>query len=88
MNLVDWRTCPSPCSRNNPASVSSKASGIYVLFNVSAQRIHQETIQPHVVHTTKPIHETHHLPAEHHGISTLQTMSLGNCFPVCFSFDC
>lgn len=33
--------------------------------------IHKETVQPEVVHTTIPVHEKHHAPSEHHGISTL-----------------
>lgn len=33
--------------------------------------IHKETITPEVVHTTVPIHETHHAAAEHHGTSVL-----------------
>ncbi|KAH7114347.1 hypothetical protein B0J11DRAFT_445447 [Dendryphion nanum] len=38
--------------------------------------IHKETIQPNVVHTTVPIHETHHNAAVHHGASTLPAVSL------------
>ncbi|KAI1867479.1 hypothetical protein JX265_007281 [Neoarthrinium moseri] len=37
--------------------------------------LHKETIQPNVVHTTVPIHETHHNEAQHHGTSTLPAMS-------------
>jgi hypothetical protein len=33
--------------------------------------IHKETIAPEVVHTTVPIHETHHAGAQNHGISVL-----------------
>lgn len=33
--------------------------------------IHKETVAPEVVHTTVPIHETHHAGAQHHGISAL-----------------
>ncbi len=33
--------------------------------------VHKETITPEVVHTTVPIHETHHAAAEHHGTSVL-----------------
>merc|ERR1711939_400350 len=38
--------------------------------------VHKETIQPEVVHTTQPIHETHHAPSQHHGISALPMKSL------------
>lgn len=38
--------------------------------------IHKETIQPNVVHTTVPIHETHHNPAQHHSTSALPAMSM------------
>jgi len=33
--------------------------------------IQKETIAPEVVHTTVPIHETHHASTQHHGISAL-----------------
>jgi len=38
--------------------------------------IHKETIQPEVVHTTVPIHETHHAAAQHHGMSALPMKTL------------
>lgn len=38
--------------------------------------IQKETLQGHVVHTTIPIHETHHNAAVHHGTSTLPTKTL------------
>jgi len=38
--------------------------------------IHKETIQPEVVHTTVPIHETHHAGAQHHGLSALPMKTL------------
>jgi len=38
--------------------------------------IQKETIQPNVIHTTVPIHETHHAAAVHHGSSTLPTKTL------------
>ncbi|KAK5994740.1 hypothetical protein PT974_03123 [Cladobotryum mycophilum] len=38
--------------------------------------IQKETIAPHVVHTTVPIHETHHAPAVHHGVTTLPVKTL------------
>lgn len=38
--------------------------------------IHKETIQPEVVHTTIPVHETHHAAAEHHGLSALPMKTL------------
>lgn len=38
--------------------------------------IHKETIQPEVVHTTIPIHETHHAGAQHHGMSALPMKTL------------
>jgi len=38
--------------------------------------IHKETIQPEVVHTTVPVHETHHAAAQHHGMSALPMKTL------------
>jgi len=38
--------------------------------------VHKETIQPEVVHTTVPVHETHHAAAQHHGLSALPMKSL------------
>jgi hypothetical protein len=38
--------------------------------------IEKETIAPSVVHTTVPIHETHHSAPEHHGASILPTKSM------------
>jgi len=38
--------------------------------------VHKETITPEVVHTTVPIHESHHAAAQHHGISTLPMKTL------------
>lgn len=40
--------------------------------------IERETVQPTVVHTTVPIHETHHKKAEHHGSTTLPTISMND----------
>lgn len=38
--------------------------------------IHKEVVAPEVIHTTVPIHETHHVDAVHHGISTLPPKTL------------
>ncbi|KAI1768935.1 hypothetical protein GGR53DRAFT_316899 [Hypoxylon sp. FL1150] len=38
--------------------------------------IHKETIQPSVVHTTVPVHETHHNPAQHHSTTELPPVSM------------
>jgi hypothetical protein len=38
--------------------------------------IHKETVQPEVVHTTVPIHETHHGASQVHGASMLPMKSL------------
>ncbi|KAI1373339.1 hypothetical protein F4677DRAFT_448416 [Hypoxylon crocopeplum] len=38
--------------------------------------VHKETVQPNVVHTTVPIHETHHNPAQHHSTSSLPPVSM------------
>ncbi|KAI1341733.1 hypothetical protein F5Y15DRAFT_345995 [Xylariaceae sp. FL0016] len=38
--------------------------------------IHEEVIQPQVVHTTKPIHETHHVASKHHPTTTRAPISL------------
>ena len=40
--------------------------------------IHKETITPEVVHTTVPIHETHHAAAEHHGTSVLPAKNMSD----------
>ncbi|XXH05271.1 hypothetical protein Hte_011696 [Hypoxylon texense] len=39
--------------------------------------IHKETIQPNVVHTTVPVHETHHNPAQHHSTTSLPPVTMG-----------
>jgi len=39
--------------------------------------VHKETIQPNVVHTTVPIHETHHNAAQHHATTTLPPVNMG-----------
>jgi len=38
--------------------------------------VHKETIEPHVVHTTVPVHETHHNTAQHHTASALPAVSM------------
>ncbi|KAI2602774.1 hypothetical protein GGR54DRAFT_467503 [Hypoxylon sp. NC1633] len=38
--------------------------------------LHKETIQPNVVHTTVPIHETHHNSAQHHTTTSLPPVSM------------
>jgi len=38
--------------------------------------VQKETVAPQVVHTTVPIHETHHADAVHHGTSTLPAKTL------------
>ncbi|KAK4102274.1 hypothetical protein N658DRAFT_558453 [Parathielavia hyrcaniae] len=38
--------------------------------------IEKETVQPHVVHTTVPIHEVHHNPARHLGTTTLPAVGM------------
>ncbi|KAI1852815.1 hypothetical protein JX266_002356 [Neoarthrinium moseri] len=38
--------------------------------------INKETIQPEVVHTLNPIHETHHMAAEHHGATMNPEISM------------
>lgn len=40
--------------------------------------IQKETVQPSVVHTTKPVHEVHHNEAKHHQASTLPTVSMSD----------
>lgn len=35
-----------------------------------------ETIEPHVTHTTVPIHEVHHNAAQHHSASALPAVSM------------
>ncbi|KAF2202120.1 hypothetical protein GQ43DRAFT_369834 [Delitschia confertaspora ATCC 74209] len=38
--------------------------------------IEKETVQPTVVHTTVPIHETHHQAAKHHGATELPPVTM------------
>jgi len=38
--------------------------------------VHKETIEPHVVHTTVPVHETHHNAAQHHTASAMPAVSM------------
>lgn len=38
--------------------------------------VQKETIKPEVIHTTVPIHETHHAAAQHHDASVLPTKTL------------
>ncbi|KAI2464690.1 hypothetical protein F4781DRAFT_439325 [Annulohypoxylon bovei var. microspora] len=38
--------------------------------------LHKETIQPNVVHTTVPVHETHHNPAQHHTTTSLPPVTM------------
>jgi len=38
--------------------------------------IHKQTIEPHVVHTTVPVHETIHNKAQHHTTSTLPPVGI------------
>jgi hypothetical protein len=37
-----------------------------------------ETIEPHVVHTTVPVHEVHHNSAQHHSTSALPAVSMSD----------
>lgn len=37
-----------------------------------------ETIEPHVVHTTVPIHEVHNNAAQHHATSSLPAVSMAD----------
>ncbi|KAK4495549.1 hypothetical protein PRZ48_013881 [Zasmidium cellare] len=38
--------------------------------------VNKQTIEPHVVHTTVPVHEVHHNAAQHHGTSALPAVSM------------
>ncbi|PSK33456.1 hypothetical protein B9Z65_7343 [Elsinoe australis] len=40
--------------------------------------VDRQTIEPHVVHTTVPIHETHHSAAQHHSTSTLPAVHMSD----------
>ncbi|KAF2664543.1 hypothetical protein BT63DRAFT_483246 [Microthyrium microscopicum] len=40
--------------------------------------VHKQTIEPHVVHTTVPIHEVHHNAAQHHTASTLEPINMAD----------
>jgi hypothetical protein len=38
--------------------------------------VQKQTIEPHVIHTTVPIHEVHHNAAQHHSTSALPAVSM------------
>jgi len=40
--------------------------------------VHKQTIEPHVVHTTVPIHEVHHNAAQHHTTSALPAVHMAD----------
>jgi hypothetical protein len=40
--------------------------------------VHKQTIEPHVVHTTVPVHEVHHNAAQHHTTSALPAVSMAD----------
>ncbi|KAF2223982.1 hypothetical protein BDZ85DRAFT_234114 [Elsinoe ampelina] len=40
--------------------------------------VNRQTVEPHVVHTTIPIHEVHHSAAQHHSTSALPAMSMAD----------
>jgi len=40
--------------------------------------VHKQTIEPHVVHSTVPIHEVHHNAAQHHTTSALPAISMAD----------
>jgi len=40
--------------------------------------VHKQTIEPHVVHTTVPIHEVHHNAAQHHTTSALPAVNMSD----------
>ncbi|KAF2166074.1 hypothetical protein M409DRAFT_66958 [Zasmidium cellare ATCC 36951] len=40
--------------------------------------VHRQVIEPHIIHTTVPIHEVHHNAAQHHATSALPAVSLAD----------
>jgi hypothetical protein len=40
--------------------------------------VHKQTVEPHVVHTTVPIHEVHHNAAQHHTTSALPAVHMAD----------
>lgn len=62
-------------SRNAAPSVTGEHVHHHVHETVQPV-IHKETIQPEVIHTTIPIHETHIASAQHHGMSALPMKTL------------
>jgi hypothetical protein len=40
--------------------------------------VHKEIVEPHVVHTTVPVHETHYVEAKHHTASTLPPIDMSD----------
>jgi len=72
---------PSSTTQQTTHSVSAApmVTGEHVHHHVHENVIpviHKSTIQPEVVHTTQPIHETHHVQSQHHGVSALPMKTL------------
>jgi len=61
------------------ASIAPTVGGEHVHHHVHENIqpvIHKQTIEPHVTHTTVPVHEVHHNAAQHHATSALPAVSL------------
>lgn len=61
------------------SSVAPSVAGEHVHHHVheTVQPVVQkQTIEPHVIHTTQPIHEVHHNSAQHHASTALPAVSM------------
>jgi len=60
-------------------SVAPVVAGEHIHHHVHEQIqpvVEKQTIEPHVTHTTVPIHEVHHNAAQHHSASALPAVSM------------
>lgn len=61
------------------SSVAPNVGGEHVhhhVYETVQPVVQKQTVEPHVVHTTKPIHEVHHNAAQHHTASALPAVSM------------
>ncbi|MCJ1444221.1 MAG: hypothetical protein MMC23_004722 [Stictis urceolatum] len=68
-------------STQHTASTAPTVGGEHVHHHVHETIqpvIQKETIQPNVVHTTVPVHETHHNESKHHATSALPAVSMAD----------
>lgn len=77
--LAQFRDSTTTAKTTHSVAAAPTVTGEHVHHHVHETVqpvIHKETVQPEVVHTTVPVHETHHAPAQHHGMSALPMKTL------------